>query len=46
MTCEHLISEGLPDRVGGWYGACDLGDAAARVRWLQQRRAASDATES
>ena len=33
-TCRHLISRRLPDRTGGWYAACQIGDAAARQQWL------------
>jgi hypothetical protein len=33
ITCAHLVTEKLPDRVGGWYGACGIGNAAARLRF-------------
>jgi hypothetical protein len=33
-TCRHLVSQRLPDRTAGWYAACQIGDAAARQRWL------------
>jgi hypothetical protein len=36
ITCAHLVGHPLPDRVGGWYAACALGDAAARLRWVSQ----------
>ncbi len=34
-TCRHLISRRQPTEPGRWYGACALGDAAARRAWVQ-----------
>lgn len=33
MTCRHLESRLMPNTNYRWYGACVLGDAAARRRW-------------
>lgn len=33
-TCRHLVSRRAPGEWGRWYGACALGDAAARRAWV------------
>ena len=33
-TCRHLEAKSLGGRVAGFYGACELGEAAARERWV------------
>ena len=32
-TCRHLESRLMPNTDYRWYGACAIGDAAARRRW-------------
>jgi hypothetical protein len=34
LTCRHFATRPLPGRKGAWYGACEIGDEAARGRWL------------
>ena len=36
LTCTHLVSQPLQNGKSGWYAGCDLGDEAARRRWLTQ----------
>ncbi|MEP7104218.1 MAG: hypothetical protein ABI838_00035 [Chloroflexota bacterium] len=33
-TCRHLEAKSLGGRIAGFYGACALGDATARERWV------------
>jgi hypothetical protein len=33
-SCRHLEAKSLGGRMVGFYGACGLGDAAARERWV------------
>src|SRR5947207_451701 len=33
LTCRHLESRLMPNTDYRWYGACMIGDAAARRRW-------------
>lgn len=35
MTCRHLVSRKLPGDGGRWYPACRLGDARARLEWVE-----------
>jgi len=35
MTCRHLVSRQLPGEGGRWYPACRLGDARARLEWVE-----------
>lgn len=35
LTCRHLVSRPFDQPKAGWYGACDLGDAAARRAYLK-----------
>jgi hypothetical protein len=35
MTCRHLVSRQLPGDGGRWYPACRLGDARARLAWVE-----------
>jgi len=35
LTCRHLVTSALQHRKG-WYGACDIGDEAARQRWVAE----------
>jgi len=35
-TCRHFVVHSLPGRAVGYYGACDLGDAEARRRWVER----------
>jgi hypothetical protein len=37
LTCRHLVSRPFPLPKAGWYGACELGDAAARRAQLERR---------
>jgi hypothetical protein len=34
LTCGHLVSRSFDLPKVGWYGACELGDAAARRAYL------------
>jgi hypothetical protein len=36
LTCRHLVTRPLNDQKSGWYGACDIGDRAARRRWVAE----------
>jgi hypothetical protein len=36
LTCRHLAGRALPNRKGAWYAACDIGDEAARRRWVAE----------
>jgi hypothetical protein len=36
LTCRHLVSVPLQHRKGGWYGGCEIGDAAAREKWVAE----------
>ena len=40
LTCRHLVTRPLNDQKSGWYGACEIGDQAARLRWVAQVDAA------
>jgi hypothetical protein len=35
MTCRHLVSRQLPGDGGRWYPACRLGNAQARLAWVE-----------
>ena len=35
MTCRHLVSRQLPGDGGRWYPACRLGEAQARLAWVE-----------
>lgn len=35
MTCRHLVSRQLSGEGGRWYPACRLGDARARLAWVE-----------
>jgi hypothetical protein len=37
LTCRHLVSRPFDQPKAGWYGACDLGDAAARRAYLERK---------
>jgi hypothetical protein len=37
LTCRHLISRPFTLPKAGWYGACGLGDAAARRAYLERK---------
>jgi len=34
LTCRHLVSRPFDPPKVGWYGACDIGDAASRRAFL------------
>ena len=34
-SCRHLVTRASPDRAGRSYGACAIGDSAARERWVR-----------
>jgi hypothetical protein len=36
LTCRHLVSQPLRHRKGGWYAACEIGDEAARQKWVAE----------
>lgn len=35
-TCRHLEARSLPDRLAGFYGACELGAPEERRAWVRQ----------
>jgi len=35
-TCRHFVVHRLPGHAAGFYGACELGDAEARQRWVER----------
>src|ERR1700682_237267 len=35
LTCRHLVSRSFNLPKVGWYGACEIGDAAARRAYLR-----------
>src|SRR2546421_1324821 len=35
-TCRHFVVHSLPGHAAGFYGACELGDAEARQRWVER----------
>jgi len=37
LTCRHLVSRPFEQRKVGWYGACEIGDAAARRDDLERK---------
>jgi hypothetical protein len=37
LTCQHLVSRPFEQRKVGWYGACQIGDAAARRAYLERK---------
>jgi hypothetical protein len=34
LTCQHMVSGLLQNGKVGWYGACEIGDEAARRLFL------------
>jgi hypothetical protein len=40
LTCRHLVTQRISHRESGWYAACEIGDQAARGRWVAQVDAA------
>ena len=37
LTCRHLVSRPFEQGKVGWYGACEIGDAAARRAYLERK---------
>lgn len=37
LTCLYLVSRPFSHSKAGWYGACELGDAAARRAYLESK---------
>jgi len=37
LTCRHLVSRPFQEPKVGWYGACEIGDAAARRAYLERK---------
>ena len=37
LTCRHLVSRAFDHRKVGWYGACEIGDAAARRAYIERK---------
>jgi hypothetical protein len=37
LTCRSLVSRAFDQPKVGWYGACELGDAAARRTYLERK---------
>jgi hypothetical protein len=35
LTCRHLVIRQQPDLTSRWYPACEIGDQAARLRWVE-----------
>jgi hypothetical protein len=36
LTCRHLVSRPFEQGKVGWYGACEIGDAAARRAYFER----------
>jgi hypothetical protein len=37
LTCRNLVSRAFNHPKVGWYGACEIGDAAARRAYIERK---------
>jgi hypothetical protein len=37
LTCRYLVSRPFNQPKAGWYGACEIGDAAARRSYIERK---------